>query len=317
MTRKKFLSSKMAILLALLIVLIIVSAIITSGSFITLNNIRNILQTTVTVSLLTIGSGMLMISGQIDLSLGAIGTFGALVTATMLQFNVVWILALIIGMAAAALFGILNASLVTLLNLPSFIATLATASIAQGFGAMVCNGAQISVKNKVIQELGGGRMFDYFPYALFVSLLLLLIYGIILKRTAFGRSIYMVGGNAEAARLCGMNPRRLTFVLFINASCLAALAGTLLTGRLKYANTQCITGSQFDGITAAILGGISMGGGTGGMGGALIGILILNCFENMTTLIGLNTYWLTIMSGLLLLVALLADFAVTAKNRNK
>lgn len=317
MVKNKRIDTKIMVLLTLLVALIVISIIMTSGTFVSLNNIRNVLQTTVTVSLLTIGAGMLMIGGYVDLSLGAIGTFGALVTAFMLRAGVFWLFALLIGLAGASLFGIFNATLITYLKIPAFIATLATSSIAQGFGSMVCEGVQIPIKNTAVQTLGGGRMFGYFPYALIISLVLLLVYGIMLKRTAFGRSIYLVGCNAEAARLCGMNPRRVSYILFINASCLAALAGTLLAGRLKYANSQCITGSQYDGITAGVLGGISVGGGTGGMGGALIGILILNCFENLTTLIGLSSYWQEIASGLLLLVALLADFVIMTRKRSR
>lgn len=309
--------SKLTILSLLLLGMIIVFEILSKGKAITPNNIRNILEQTTTVSLLAIGAATLMISGQIDLSLGGIGTFGALVTARLLLANIPFALALLVGLASGALFGLLNSFLVNYVNLPSFIVTIATANVAQGFGAMVCGGSQIRITNQALTVLGGGKMFNYFPYALIVSLALLFIYGIMLNRTTFGRSIYMVGENATAARLCGLNAKKISMILFVNAGCLATLAGVLVSGKLKFANASLITGSQFDGITASILGGVSMGGGTGGMFGALIGILILNVFENGTTLVGMNTYWQDIAAGLLLVVALLLDYLVTVRKQTE
>lgn len=314
---KKRISTKMLVLLCLLIGEIVIFGIISGGKLLSVNNIRNILESTTTVSLLAIGSALLMISGEIDLSLGAVGTLGALVVAYCMQAGLPWLPALLIGVLIGVVCGACTAALVNFLNIPSFVATLAMASIAQGFGSMVCGGSQISVKNKVIRTLGSGKLFDYLPYALIISLVLLLVYGIMLKKTAFGRSIYMVGGNREASRLCGLNPKRVSFTLFINAAILATLASTLVVSKLKIANPRLTTLCQFDGLTAAILGGVSLGGGTGGMGGTLIGILILNCFDNATTVVGMNSYWQTIAKGLLLIVALFVDFLISARDRDK
>lgn len=314
---KKQINTKMLVLLCLLIGEVIIFGIISGGKLLSVNNTRNILESTTTVSLLAIGSALLMISGEIDLSLGAVGTLGALVTAYCMHAGMAWLPALLAGVLVGALCGACTAALVNYLNIPSFVATLAMASVAQGFGSMVCGGSQINIKDKVIRTLGSGKMFNYFPYALIISLVLLLIYGIMLKKTAFGRSIYMVGGNREAARLCGLNPKRISFILFINAAILATLASTLVAGKLKIANPRLTTLSQFDGLTAAILGGVSLGGGVGGMGGTLIGILILNCFENATTVVGMNSYWQTIASGLLLIVALLVDFLISKRQEKR
>jgi ribose transport system permease protein len=307
-------NGKLLILSALLIAMIVIFTIISGGKFFTIKNLRNVMETTTTVSLLAIGAATLMISGQIDLSLGGIGTVGAVIVACLLNVNVPWVFAFIIGLAVGGLFGALNAVLVNLVRLPSFIVTIATASVAQGLAAMLTSGSQISINSIAIQTLGGGKIGDFFPVSLVISLLLLLIAGIMLKKTAFGRSIYMVGENPEAARLCGIDSRRVSFILFIAAGVLATLAGTLVAGKLKFVNSKLIVDSQFDGITAAILGGVSVGGGDGGMGGALIGILILDVFENGTTVVGMNSYWQKIMSGLLLVLALFLNFLVVDRS---
>ena len=119
--------------------------------------------------------------------------------------------------------------------------------------------------------------------------------------------MYLIGGNPEAARLVGLKPKKTSYTLFINASCMACIAGVLMSARIKTATCNGLSGQQFTGITAAILGGISFGGGTGGMAGALVGILILNVFENGLQLLAIPTYWQTVASGLLLLAALVYD----------
>jgi ribose/xylose/arabinose/galactoside ABC-type transport system permease subunit len=146
-----------------------------------------------------------------------------------------------------------------------------------------------------------------------ISLAALVIYGIILKKTMFGRSVYLVGGNPQASLLSGLRPRRISYILFVNAGILSALAGILLAARLRTANTTGITNQQFAGMTAAILGGISFGGGSGGMGGAFIGMMILNGFDNGMTLLNVQPYWKTVASGTLLLLALTVDFVGAAR----
>ena len=276
-------------------------------------NIRNILQSTTVVSLLTIGAGSLMIAGYIDLPLAGSAQC-AMLAAYLLRVHVPWYIALRRPWHWAE-FGAFNAVLVNELKFQSFIATLATAAITQGFAPIISKGKQIDIYDPVFKFIGGDRFFDFVPYSLIISLLALLVYGIVLKKTKVGRSVYLIGGNPDAARLAGLRPKRISYALFINAGCLSALAGILLAGRLQTANTVGITNSQFAGITAAILGGSSFGGGTGGMGGALIGILILNCFNNGMTVINVPPYWQTIASGALLLIALAVDFMGVRKRR--
>lgn len=303
-------------LFLLLAAIVIIYTVLSDGAFVSPKNIRNILQSTTVVSLLTIGAGTLMIAGHIDLSLGGIGTMCAMLAAYLLRVGVPWYIALIAALAMGGICGAFNAILVNELRLQSFIATLATAAITQGFAPIISQGKQIDIYDPVFKFLGGGRFLNYVPYSLIISLLALLVYGIVLKNTKFGRGVYLIGGNPDAARLGGLRPKRISYALFINAGCLSALAGILLAGRLQTANTVGITNSQFAGITAAILGGISFGGGTGGMGGALIGILILNCFNNGMTVINVSPYWQTIASGALLLIALTVDF-LSARRRLK
>ena len=313
---KKILHHRLFPLVMLLLAIVIIYTSLSGGVFIGFKNIRNILQSTTVVSLLAIGAGMLMISGQIDLSLGGIGTMCAMLAAYLLRLGIPWYVALLAALVLGAISGAFNAVLVNEFRFQSFIATLATASITQGITSIISNGKQIDISDQVFKFIGNERIADTIPVSVVISMAALLIYGIILARTKFGRSVYLIGGNPTAARLSGLKPKKISYILFINAGCLAALAGVLLACRLKSATAVGITNSQFAGLTAAILGGISFGGGVGGMGGALKGILILNCFNNGMVVINVNPYWQTIASGILLLVALAVDF-MTQRRRDK
>lgn len=313
--RKQITSSKLFTLCVLLVVIVVVFAITTKGSFLRLKNIRNILQSVTVVSFLAIGAGMLMIGGQVDLSLGGIGTLGPMLLAFLLGVGVPWYIALVCALLACGLCGAINAFMVTNMKFPTFIATLGMASVSQGVAYIISKGKNIDIKNAVFAFIGTGKLAKYIPYSIFVAIIALVIYGVVLKRTKYGRTIYLIGGNAEAARLTGLKPAKITYSLFINAGMLAGVAGIMLASRLKTATCDGISAQQFSGLTAAVLGGISFGGGSGGMFGAFIGILILNVFDNGMQLLDVPTYWQTVASGLLLIAALIFDRYVSTRRK--
>lgn len=300
-----FFKSKLFSLILVLIVIIVFFTIVTNGKFVKPLNIRNILNSIVVVSFLAIGEGFLMISGCVDLSAGAVGTASGIIMAIVISWwELPWYCGILLALGFGAICGLINALLVHKLNFQPFIATLAMADMAKGIGYIFSNGEFIEVDNEAIAFIGTKKLFVVVPVALFISLLFLIVYGIILSRTAFGRQTYLIGGNKQAARLAGIDPTKHSAILFINSGVLAAIAGCLGVARIKSATTSGITSNQFSGITAAILGGISFGGGSGGMAGCFVGMLILNCFNNGTNVIGLNTYVQQVFSGVLLLIAL-------------
>jgi ribose/xylose/arabinose/galactoside ABC-type transport system permease subunit len=257
-----------------------------------------------------------MIGGQVELSLGGIGTLGAMLLAYLLTVGVPWYLALICALIACGACGAVNAFMVNKMHFPTFIATLGMASVSQGVAYIISLGKNIDIKDPVFAFIGTERLANYIPYSIFIAIIALVVYGIILKKTKYGRSIYLIGGNAEAARLAGLKPSKITFSLFINAGCLAGIAGIMLASRLKTSTCDGISAQQFSGLTAAVLGGISFGGGSGGMGGAFVGILILNVFDNGMQLMAVPTYWQTVASGLLLIAALIFDRYVSSRGRS-
>jgi ribose/xylose/arabinose/galactoside ABC-type transport system permease subunit len=295
-------------LLVLLLLIVIFFTVASKGSFFSLVNVRNILNAIVIVALLTVGAGALMISGQIDLSTGSSGTMCGILMAILLGKGWPWPAAIAAALATGGLTGAINAILINELHFQGFIATMAMASVTQGLSYAFGSAQTIPVENNTVVYMGTGRIGDVVPVSIIAVLLIFFAYGVMLNRTKFGRSVYLVGGNPAAASLVGIDPKRISYILFVNSGVLGSLAGCLLAARLKSATVTGIVSNQFSGMTAAILGGVSFGGGSGGMFGAFVGLLILNSFSNGMTLIRISPYWQTFASGALLLFALSLDF---------
>lgn len=314
---KKFVRTKLFSLLILLALLIIVVTIASKGAFIAIGNIKQILDQMVVSAMLTIGAGMLIISGQIDLSTGALGTFAGMLMAFLLKtWGWAWPPALIVTLVISMGFGLLNAAMINELRFQGFIATLATASLMEGLSYIFSNGANINVTNTFIRYLGSGKIAGQLPISVILLGIVFIVYGLILSKSKFGRHMYLVGGNPHASRLSGVNPKKVSYILFANSAFLGSLAGVILAARVGSATSNGIKSSQFTGITASILGGVSFGGGTGGMGGAFVGLLILTSFTNGMVILHFDSYWRQVISGLLLILALTFDY-LSARSARK
>ena len=236
----------------------------------------------------------------------------------IMTFGLPWWLAVIMAIVMGLITGCINATLITKLHFQPFIATLAMKSICEGLADVFGNASAIKIENKALSWIGNYKFANnIIPVAVVIALLFIIVYGIILAKTRFGRMIYLCGGNRQAAYLTGISPVKMCYILFMNMGALAALAGCMLAARVSSATVTGVNANQFSGVTAAILGGISFGGGTGGMVGAFIGLLLLNCFNNGMTLVGLDPYWQTVASGALLLVALIIDYYNTRGKKGR
>jgi ribose transport system permease protein len=305
---KKFIRSKTFTLLILFVALVILFTILSGGSYLSVNNMTSILNGMVLVTFLTIGEAFLLIMGNLDLSAGYVGTMSAYIFCiSITNWGFPWWGGLIMGVATGAICGLLNALMVCELNFQSFIATLAMSSIAQGLTYVISGGAAVPLQNNVWAFVGTKTIGGIVPVSVIIALLFLLVYGILLAKTKFGRTIYLCGGNPTAARLCGLNPKKYLYGMFINCGALASVAGIMFAARQKNITVNGISQNQFGGVTAAILGGISFGGGSGNMLGCFFGLCILNGFETGMTVLGANPYLKNVFNGALLIVALLFD----------
>jgi ribose transport system permease protein len=216
---------------------------------------------------------------------------------------------IIVGLAG----GFLNAQLVNRLRLEAFIATLATMSIFRGLAFIICGGKAVFVTNTYFLRLGAGRVFGI-PIPVIIFIVSFIVFMVVLSRTRFGRNVYMVGGNPTAARLAGINAQKLRTKIYMIASAFAALGGIIQAGRMSSGQPSTSEGLEFDAVTAVVLGGIAMAGGVGSMSGALIGLFIMQGFNNGLMMMNVPSFWQTVSRGLLLIAALSFDFV---RNRNR
>lgn len=311
-------------LVILIIVIILFFQYISNSTYLTLINIQTILNSTAIVALLAIGASFVIISGHIDLSAGYLGTFsGMLIAFFIVNIGLPWFLAFPLTLIAAMAVGFINATLIHKLGFQSFIATISMGSICEGLSFVLTGGKTITIKDAAFSSIGTSSIFKVIPSSVIFAVVALVVYGIILSMTKFGRKVYLVGGNHNAARLTGLNPVRVSYIVFMNNAAMSCVAGCLVASRVMAGTMGGITSQNFSGITASILGGISFGGGTGGVSGIIVGLLILSTFNNGLTVLRVESHWIQVASGILLLIALALDYLlsksgnVLRKLRNK
>ena len=301
----------------LVIVLAVVLGVfyILKPAYLSINNIRNIMNACSLTGVIAIGMGILLISGNVDLSAASVGMFSGIILAIIIRAGVHWIPALIAALLFGIAAGYINALLSFRIKIMPFIVTIAMASFWQGLGGFITYNQSIPIASAGFGRLGSYRVFGLFPLPFTIYIALTAIYAYILTSTNFGRKIYMCGGNPTAARLAGIDVRKVNTILMVNCGALSALGGCILAARLKTVSCTSVLGSDLDSITACCLGGIAFMGGEGNMLGALLGILLLTSFKNGLTIIGFSTYWQVVAGGVLLIVALTVDFAGTLSRK--
>ena len=306
---------KLILLLVAMTIVFSFWSIAIGNNFFQVSTLKNIFNSLVVTSFLTIGAGLLLLSGNIDLSMSSIGAFGSMVLAlSMKELELPWWLSIIIALISCAVFGLANGVLINVFRFPAFIATLAMASVARGLMFFLSSSStdaaavNVTFDSVAMKYLGRGEPIPGVQIGVIVMLVFFIAYGILVNLTKYGLNITLVGGNPSAARLTGIKPKRTLYLLFINSAVLSGISGTFTAARVSQGNLSALQTNQFTGMTAAILGGISFGGGTGGMGGAFVGLLILNTFQIGMTSVGVSTYWVTVFTGMILLLALSFDF---------
>lgn len=266
---RRALSSNLLGLFVVLILMCVVFTILKPG-FLTGKNLLNILTAASLSGLIAIGESYLIIAGQIDLSPGAIAAFAGVFSALLAQRGMPILLIILITVAVGALFGAVSAFQVNALKIQPFIATLAVMSIARGLAYIICAGKPVFISHNTYIKIGITRILGI-PLPVIILVVMFLVWGVALSKTRFGRNVYAVGGNPAAARLAGINADAVKRGLFILSSCLASLGGIILASRMNTGQPGAASDVDFDAITASVLGGIAMTGGTGSLSGTFFG----------------------------------------------
>ncbi|WP_277212646.1 ABC transporter permease [Isoptericola croceus] len=278
---------------------------IATPNFLTGPNLLNIGIQASTIAVLAFGMTFVIVAGGIDLSVGSVAALSAMASAWVYSSAGMpgW-MSLVAGLATGAALGSISGIAIAFGRLPSFIATLAMLSVARGLTLVVSDGRPIATSPEV--SFLGGTVVGI-PVPILVLAAAGLVAAFILNRTVVGRSMYAVGGNAEAARLSGIPVRRVLVTVFALAGLYAALAGMLLAGRLNSAQPQAAAGYELDAIAAVVIGGASLAGGVGRVSGTLVGALILAVIRNGLNLLNVSSFWQQVVIGLVIAVAVGID----------
>lgn len=301
--------NQLVLLLALAGVTAVFSAL--NRNYFTYTNFVNILVSSTLIGLTAIGITFLIMTGGNDLSAGAVAAFaGVFVAWGLKSTGLPWPLLCLAAVLVAALAGFLNAMMVTKLNIVPFIATLVSQSVWRGFAYLLCDGKPVSVADKGFMAFGKARLGGDggIPYSVILMLVFFVIFSYILAKTRFGRSIFAIGGNAEAARLAGINANRIKTICYMMTSMFAALAGIILAARMNSGQPAASPNLHFDAITAANLGGVSMVGGVGSIPSVMLGVLLVQAFNSGLNMVNVSSYWQYVARGMLLFASLAIDY---------
>jgi ribose transport system permease protein len=287
-----------------------------SRNFATFDNLENILRLSSFIGIVAAGETLVILTGGIDLGVGSyVGLTGCLAAGLMTGFadgpTLPPSAALAIGIGAGALMGLVNGGLIAFAKMPPFIVTLAAMMIARGLAEVYTNGQTVSGLPASCNWLTG-EIYPFGPVlAVPVTAIVMLVVFAVLAglgaRTSFGRSIYAVGGNQEAARLSGVNVARVKLLVYAISGALSGLAGVLLIFRLHGGISTNGDMYEMDAIAACVIGGTSLSGGVGTVGGTLIGILIMGCVRTGLTLLNVSANWQRVIIGLIILAAVGMD----------
>lgn len=301
----------------LALVLLCIFGIVGTDGFASSENLLNVGQQGSLIGIMAVGATFVLISGELDLSVGSIYVLATMVTGMLLQRSVHWVPAVLIGILVGCVCGVINGVLTVAVKLPSFIVTLGTLSVFRGIALLLTNAAPISL-DATFQNidqfayLGTGRplgipmQFVFFIAAVIVGAFVLLM-------TKFGFHVYAVGGSKEAARLCGIPAARVKVIAFVIQGGLAAFAGILGLAFLQYAQGTTGSGLELLVITAVIIGGTALFGGSGTMFGTLVGVLLIATLQNVLILAGVSSFWQTVMIGVVIIASVALDYWVRGR----
>lgn len=310
------------------IALVLLSLYLTSATpfFMTEGNVANVTRRTAVTAIFAIGQTFVILTGGIDLSVGAIGALAASIAAVVMtqQINIFGVtigpvdfgVGLIIALGVGLLAGLINGLIITRGRIPDFICTLGTLEAFRGIALLITGGLPVPSHLTATElrgylpepmiTMGSGDVAGI-PIAAVIALALALLAWVVLRYTALGRSIYAVGGNREAARVSGINVDRTKIAVYVMSGLMAAIAGFLLAGRLNSANALMAGEENLNSIAAVVIGGTNLFGGEGGVFGSIIGALTMGVLNNGLNLLNVSAFYQRIVQGAVIIIVVLFD----------
>ena len=297
--------------LTTVIALIILMAVITiiNSNFLTANNLLNLLLQVTSNALIAFGMTFVILTGGIDLSVGSILALSSALTAGLLGSGMPVTLAILISLILGCILGMMNGLLISYGKLAPFIVTLATMTIFRGATLVYTNGNPITKglsDTFLFQFLGQGYIVGI-PFPVIIMFIVFIVLYVLLHKTAFGKSVYAIGGNEKAAYISGVKLNKVKIIIYSISGIMASISGLIITSRLSSAQPTAGVSYEMDAIAAVVLGGTSLSGGKGRILGTLIGALIIGVLNNGLNIIGVSAFWQQVVKGVVILIAVLID----------
>ena len=295
---------------------LVIAATFLSDNFLTFRNISNLFQQASIVGIVAVGMTFVILTANIDLSVGSMVACGGMVSALLMSSGINPLLAVCAAVLVGAVIGAGMGAISAYAQVPSFIVTLAGLVTIRGVTYLMSNGTPVGglptgfghFGSLMIPLFPGSAV--HFPVLALIFLLVCLVAALALRYTVTGEYIYATGGNAEAARLSGLPVRRIVTMVFAISGALAALSGVLLTARLRIGQPTAAQGLELDAIAAVVLGGTSLFGGRGGVVGTVFAVMLLQVLRNIFNLLGLGSFYQMTITGLIIIAAILLNRAI-------
>ncbi|MEE5062708.1 ABC transporter permease [Pseudomonas frederiksbergensis] len=303
----------------LFLVALIVIFTLYNPMFLSARNIKNILTEVSIYGIIGVGMTYVILTGGIDLAVGSLLAFAAISGAFLMQalggdFFMGWLVAMLAACAVGTMAGYLHGKVVTRFGVPAFIVTLGGLTVWRGATLIVNDGAPVSGFNEAFRWWGRGDVLGV-PVPVLVFLVVALVGYVALRYTRYGRQVYAVGGNPEAARLSGLSVQSVVLSVYVITGFLAGLAGFLLSARLGSAEAVAGTGYELRIIASVVIGGTSLFGGLGGVGGTIVGALLIGVLINGLVIMNVSAYYQQVVIGIIIVLAV--GFDTYAKSRGK
>ena len=292
-------------ILAVLVLLILLMVVI-APNFASLSNALNVARAISINAILAAGMTLVILTGGIDLSVGSVVALSGVASVLMWTSGVPTVLAVIGGIVVGALVGVVNGGLTAYLGLPAFIVTLGALTYVRGFSYSLTNAQPLIAEGLGFRGLGNGAVAGI-PAPVIVMILIYALLWFVLERTKFGRHIYAVGGNAEAARLAGIKVKSVLVRVYVIMGACAGLAGVIFAARVESGQPRAGEGYELDAIAAVVLGGTSLMGGRGRLTGTLVGALIIGVLSNGLVLMNVPFFWQLVIKGFVIVIAVGID----------
>lgn len=293
--------------IAAVVVLVAILLSVISPTFRSLGNAQLLLLNGAVIAFLALGQTFVLLTGGIDLSTGSNIALTGMTAALTMQAGAPWFLAALLAMAVGVLVGSINGALIHYLKLPPFIVTFATFGVAASIPLILTGSSSVNIRQPLFATIGRGALFGI-PMPVVLVAVAAVVFGLLLKFTPTGIHLYAVGGNAETSRLAGIGIGRVTMLAYAISGLCAALGGLITTSRLMVGYPSAGSGNElFYSIAAAVVGGVSLFGGIGTIGGALLGAVLIATVSNGMNVVGVDSYWQPLVIGVIILVGVIID----------